>query len=666
MSEDIFADSASKYPCYFCSHCGKQSKIPKNDLPEDRHAYSGRRRKGNDFARYVRKFSLGNGPPDWVQEYLISKESGKMLGTLVALAIARMPNLETFVWDMPTGVLRDVWSALASLGDRRDGERARLERIWIRWHDNKNVITPTSSQPAGASPHPLPLGVPSHSSTLSTSTPSVDVASSQTILSRSYRNVEHPNFSVLPPLRSVTVLDIDEPAYLDELSVLVERSSSCLRELRIGLAPVFLAMGWSGTMQSSTAVPIPPDSSMAHAASGGVLGMIMSKLYDCRIQTTSLSSIVREAEVPAKQVEAELVAENAPPTLLGSSQPELHIEDQPNLTTTDLANAQAKQVSESDVSLPIVVPLPSTTPPVPPNASDQRLAAPAQGSPLPDVDDINTESSPNLNPELPVTTLPLRPAKASVINANAPQPSPSKKQASNPTIPPETSTTTAKPVAKQKKLKLEILELEKVPIYVSVLLKTIDWTVLTSLTLLNCDSDEELWKALRRTYAPKSNPISTPFSTHSTLRRTSSHPRKSSSTSPTDYPLRLKKVHTNHVSPALVAFLKEALAPNSLEWMFLQDGGAPASKVTIDSIYRGPLRRHRASLKKVLIDSGDKRQEGSSRNQKWKKWMFTREVLTFITSGKMTCLRELAMAIDYKDWVRFILATMLYIRLTPL
>ena len=52
------------------------------------------------FSQYTRKFSLGNGPSDWVQEYLITKEGGKMLGTLVALTVARMPNLETFIWDV--------------------------------------------------------------------------------------------------------------------------------------------------------------------------------------------------------------------------------------------------------------------------------------------------------------------------------------------------------------------------------------------------------------------------------------------------------------------------------------------------------------------------------------------------------------------------------------
>lgn len=95
-----------------------------------------RRRIGNNYPQYTRKFSLGNGPEKHTQEYLITKDSGKMLGTLVALAVARMSNLEQFVWDMPTGVVRDVWLALSSLEDRSASDECRLEKVAVRWHDN--------------------------------------------------------------------------------------------------------------------------------------------------------------------------------------------------------------------------------------------------------------------------------------------------------------------------------------------------------------------------------------------------------------------------------------------------------------------------------------------------------------------------------------------------
>jgi hypothetical protein len=73
-----------------------------------------------------------------------------------------------------------------------------------------------------------------------------------------------------------------------------------------------------------------------------------------------------------------------------------------------------------------------------------------------------------------------------------------------------------------------------------------------------------------------------------------------------------------------------------------------------DAIYRGPLKRHRSSLKKLLLDSSDRIPRGptsSVDSTKWKAWMPNRDVLNFITSGRMSSLRELSVAIDYKDWV---------------
>lgn len=37
--------------------------------------------------------------------------------------------------------------------------------------------------------------------------------------------------------------------------------------------------------------------------------------------------------------------------------------------------------------------------------------------------------------------------------------------------------------------------------------------------------------------------------------------------------------------------------------------------------------------------------------------MPNRDVLNFITSGRMSSLRELSMVIDYKDWVRHLILT---------
>jgi hypothetical protein len=123
----------------------------------------------------------------------------------------------------------------------------------------------------------------------------------------------------------------------------------------------------------------------------------------------------------------------------------------------------------------------------------------------------------------------------------------------------------------------------------------------------------------------------------------------------TEYVLNLKKIYTNTVSPSLISFLKETLAPNTLEVLFLQEGRSYSSTVTVDAIYRGPLRRHRASLKKLMIDSSEKGSDGHpTTSARWRRWMLSREIITFITSGRMNSLRELAVSIDYKDWHHFL------------
>ena len=99
MREDLFesvlypnnASCGVSCQSFACQHCGSISYLSTN-LKERARSTRGSRR-GNYFSQFVKKFSLGNGPTDWVQEYLVTKESGKMLGTLVALSIARMPNL---------------------------------------------------------------------------------------------------------------------------------------------------------------------------------------------------------------------------------------------------------------------------------------------------------------------------------------------------------------------------------------------------------------------------------------------------------------------------------------------------------------------------------------------------------------------------------------------
>ena len=641
MSEEAFANKAPQSCGHYnyCTHCGKLNHVVTE--AKNQSTTSRSRRRGNNFAQYTRKFSLGNGPPEWVQEYLISKESGKMLGTLVALAIARMPSLETFIWDMPTGILRDVWSALASLGEV---EEPRLERIWVRLHDNRSIASSTDSQINGSLPQSQPvvqstfIGVPPQSiySSADTNGNNTTLTDSvrQGVLARSYRSVEHPNFSVLPALKSVTVLDIDEPAYLDELSVLVERSIESLRELRLGLASWFNYQN-SSHMNMTASQVSPVEAAMAYSASGGVFGMVMSKIYDCRwLDPKTQSGTGIESE---KQAEAELVADNPLEQLSASTQQTTidEISSQIEESTSGILGSEQMAVLPHGVSQ---IPEATVSSPTPIKDGEIEMHAASQGT-------IIRPSSllPSTTLELP--SLPIRSSTSPILKAEK-----SMMASESTYLCCQTSAITMRcHVPKQKKLRLEILELERIPLCVQVMQNTIEWTVLTTLTLLNCQSDEELWKALKRTYAPRTTSL--PAISPNSSGRLLSQTKKSISMLASGYALRLKRIHTNNVSASLITFLKEALAPNTLEWMFLQDGGRSSSKVTVDAIYKGPLRRHRESLKKVMIDSGDHRSSGPVRNTRWKKWMLGPDVLGFVTSGKMSSLRELAIALEHKHWV---------------
>ena len=98
MREDLFEhDMLSDGPTcgascqrYTCTQCGAINLLNQTLNKYVKHR---KLRRGNYFSQFTKTFSLGNGPAIWVAEYLVTKESGKMLGTLVALSVARMPNL---------------------------------------------------------------------------------------------------------------------------------------------------------------------------------------------------------------------------------------------------------------------------------------------------------------------------------------------------------------------------------------------------------------------------------------------------------------------------------------------------------------------------------------------------------------------------------------------
>lgn len=586
-----------------------------------------RRRRGNHYAQFTKKFSLGNGPADWVQEYLITKEGGKMLGTLVALAVARMRALETFIWDMPTGILRDVWLALSSLGDWDDGRPCRLEKLWVRWHDNTSAdaVNPVLPPPPPMNLNAGSMAPPPLSSYVAASSvpPQVHPAA----LDR----VEHPSFSVLAPLMSLSVLDIDELAYLDEMAVLIGRSLDKLRELRIGLARHALQRDWATVWEGDNLLQVDPDYPTAGSLTigekrlGGVMGTLTGFVCDMRKPKIVLPE--RSRRRSHGQSVRRVSSPSTPPPAPVPSPPPLVDEVEPSLLDTAIPLSHANLTPDSSSDLPTAT---SREPSLDP-AIETALEITGMA-----MDGLALPTAPPLfSPGL---------FERESENLQLTDPLPQTLESFEP-----------EQHVLDHKLRLDSLELERVPISVPVLQKAIDWTLLTSLTLLHCQNHEQLWKTLRRTFAP------VPKSpTYPTPRRTpSSTPRKGGKTSVSaaheveyEYTLKLRKVHTNTVSPSLISFLKETLAPNSLEVLFLQEARSYSSSVAVDAIFRGPLRRHRNSLKKVLIDSSEKGPDGLPTNSsRWRRWMLSRDVLTFVCSGKMPALRELGMAIDYRDWV---------------
>ncbi|PYI12766.1 hypothetical protein BO78DRAFT_392565 [Aspergillus sclerotiicarbonarius CBS 121057] len=545
MGEDIFHELPPRW-AHPCPHCGCRNPAPARDETDTLL----RVRRGNYYAQYTRKFSVGNGPLAWVQEYSVTKETGKMLGTLVALAVARMVNLETFVWDMPTGVLRDVWIALSSLANR-PGHECRLERVWVRWHDNsENTMRPLAGPPTASSV------------TLPETQAALAGATSPSLLQR-YGHVEYPSLSILPPLKRLSVLDIDEPSYLEEMAVLIERSRDRLKELRIGISNKVYQASWlkpAGSWQSEQ--PSRASGPPGWPKSGGVLGAVLGSSEELTVPRPA------QGEAPLKQEPG--------------SQPEI-------------SQAAANGTSSG-------------------------------ASPLP------TDSIAAVTVDLQSTHI-----------SNHPGEPPSAVGAKTPRVVPNTSSeTTFAVLGTDHQLKLETLELERVTLCIPVVLHALDWTRLTTLTIFRCDGHEKLWRALRRQFSPSAT-------------RSKQGKRDGSDQGGSEYRLKLKHIHTDAVSPYLLLFIKDTLAPNTLETLFLHEAPMYDSIVHIDAIYKNAIRTHHLSLQKILVDSTQRAPGGSEMpSVRWYKWMFTRQMITFLSSGRMPRLRELSVALHSKDWHYFL------------
>ena len=438
-----------------------------------------------------------------------------MLASLVALAVRRMHNLESFIWDMPTGVLREVWEALEVLGKGEHEASCRLERLWVRWHDNRQSDPAVTGDRRADHedfddewPHPISAS---------------GVNARPRDVQRSIERVEHPTLSIVPPLKSLSVLEIDELAYLDEMSILIDRSKNRLRELRVSMARHVVKKDWVAPWEgdgAEDAIQRDADGTThinsTRKRKGGVLGTVFSRALNSMQQAGNATSDPKPVD-------------NAYSTLDGQC------------TQQD----PAEQVSSRR------------------NRDTQTRVAPlARRGP-----------APRFVEHLPDTAL-----DRGIYNAYK-----------------YTDSLSSSRRSYQHPLPIEILELERVPLSVNVMQTSLDWTRLTELTLLGCEYSDKLWRALWHLYKPESLKQSMNDSSNP---KTCSLPMDSS-----DYPLKLRKIHVDIISPVLMSFIKKALAPNTLEILFLQWAKTHWSNVTVEQIVRGPLRRHRASLQKLVIDS---------------------------------------------------------------
>ncbi|KAL9131641.1 MAG: hypothetical protein Q9217_000452, partial [Psora testacea] len=625
MREDIFENAmldvkdVGQGTCqsFACQGCGNINYVKKT-----KPATAGRLRRGNFFSQFTKKFSLGNGPPDLVQEYLVTKEGGKMLGTLVALSIARMPNLETFIWDMPTGILRDIWISLSSLGDYQP---SKLQKVFIRFHNNRKALEDSGlvRSSSTGNQQSLPASAPPQNVTQHAIT---STSPMEAKLVYSNHHVENPNFSILPPLRSISAIAIDELANLDELSVLVRRSIDMLRELRVGMAPEMHTSG------------LPADrGAMRFILNGGTLALLFNGLREwwpkiCLESSTELGQVPSTTEPPSLS--------NAHPPPVQAPHPEMVGTDSSSLARPT-ASSPMKPIPDLNTA-----------------TIDPALTQPSQSN-------ASQRDDPSRKHQLPESTeqnLVLRPNTAKEALA-----SPSKETTDPADATPTKDTTSglSGTAPSLKKFKLETIELERHFLNVYVLRRAIDWSCLNSLTLLQCLDTDALWSALRTQYAPATRPQSLILSIPTICldKKKGPHPRlrrmKSSSHPPEQpqpiYRMNLKHIHTDTVSVALLTFLKETLAPNTLQSLFLQDHPDYASAVTISHLYKGPLRRHRGSLTKLLLDSSHGPPNGRTRSVSARKWMLNREILSYIVApGKMPKLRELSISLEYKDWHFFL------------
>lgn len=385
-------------------------------------------------------------------------------------------------------------------------------------------------------------------------------------LSYAQSRVEYPTLSVLPPLRSLSVLDIDELEYLDEMSVLIAKSKDRLRELRVGISAKAVnrdfAIAWDGPelQQVDHKAQWPGASSIGERRLGGVLGVLLGRIFDIRKKQRPKTD--KNQRIATMSATAIAIPEPQHGQVLNMAQPGTqnndvllnHIPEATQNASHDdeWVSKENGTLSEAVLSSPdpvlglnVVSPAQDTNgldlnpPHLPPPGADFAQSDMDSLTALISAHEIGTATH-NFEASQPevVAELPLR--------------------RSHPHTQRSSQFSEAKSIDRERlegKLRLQTLELERVPLSVAVLQRAFDWSVITNLTILDCAQHDRLWIMLRRHFQP------TPLGpTHSVKHGGNMQ-----------YHLNLKKIHTDAASPALISFLKETLAPNTLETLFLQD-----------------------------------------------------------------------------------------------
>ncbi|EPE06484.1 f-box domain-containing protein [Ophiostoma piceae UAMH 11346] len=564
---------------------------------------------GNDYAKYVRKFSLGNGASEDIIGYHIRRGRGKMLGTLAALSVAKMHNLENFVWDMPTGILSDVYMALASLPDfyPEDGE-CKLERMWVRCHNSRITIDDSPPNSRSSTPEPpqnfVVLGSTMTNVGIMLPSHSVHPVPRETF-TYSQSQVEFPTFSVVPPLKSLTVLDIDDISSLDELSILIEKSHTRLDELRIGIAQHAInddfAQSWDGPdlKQVDLDAYWPGESTIGDRRLGGVLGILVGRICDIRHKTESAST-----------TKEEVAANTSPPAeaVDGSS------EDSNASADAEAAGAAdaAVDAAQADVE------------------SNTKLAASTDTTPNSSM--FNSFSGSGDASSTPTVSTDAKPGADTHVD--------------------ETNENSDEDVLDQR-LKLVTLELERVPLSMVAMVRTLDWSTITSLTILSCPHDDGLWRQLRKQFRPTPAATNMNSATTPSLKTMRAWGMRAP---PMHYHLALKSIHTDNVSKSLLSFIKDTLRPNSLEVLLLHhrhDSQVPPP--SIQDVFVKAVGPHHSSLRKLLLNSDlRKHVHVDNFSRRARDWDLSRQQVRYLTSGHMCQLRELSFSLQYKYWHIFL------------